>query len=293
MGFITGGKWTTYREMAEDVVDRVIELNGLSDKAGPCKTDERPLRGGVGYSKNLPIQLIQEFGVSEDTAKHLARTYGVNAFDVCRGTKPTGKSWPRFGNLLVEGYPYLECEISWACENEMVMTVKDMLTVRTRLAFLNSEAAKSVAPRVAQIMGKTLKWSKKEEKKQLEDAMEYLSQFGGPIAATDDVKLSLATVTDIKEIFQAFDQDNNGYIDLTEMKLLANKLGFSFSDEEAKKTFDAIDLDGDGRVTEEEFTIWWNTAGPDDEFRAAFGNQHKLSSEKLGSGSESRGVMFG
>ena len=39
--FITGGKWTTYREMAEDVIDRVIDLNGLSDKAGPCKTAER------------------------------------------------------------------------------------------------------------------------------------------------------------------------------------------------------------------------------------------------------------
>ena len=254
----------------------------------------RPLRGGVGYTKNLPIQLIQEFGVSEDTAKHLARTYGVNAFDVCRGTKPTGKSWPRFGNLLVDGYPYLECEISWACENEMVMTVKDMLTIRTRLAFLNSEAAKVVAPRVAQIMGKTLKWSKNEEKKQLEDAMEYLSQFGGPIAATDDVKLSLATVSDIKDIFEAFDQDNNGYIDLMEMKLLAKKLGFEFTEEQAKKTFDKIDLDGDGRVTEEEFTIWWNTAGPDDKFRAAFGKKYHLSSEKLGSGgSDSRGVMFG
>ena len=57
--FITGGKWTTYREMAEDVVDRVIKAKGLEKKAGPCVTDKKPLRGGVGYDRNVPIQLIQ------------------------------------------------------------------------------------------------------------------------------------------------------------------------------------------------------------------------------------------
>jgi len=292
--FITGGKWTTYREMAEDVINRVIKLNGLSDKAGPCKTDERPLRGGVGYTKNNSVRLIQEFGVSEATAKHLSRTYGVNAIDVCRSAKPTGKSWPRFGNLLIEGFPYLECEIDWVCKNEMVVSVKDMLTIRTRLAFLNSEAAKNAAPRVSQIMGKTLNWSRKEEKKQLEDALAYLSEFGGPVPSPEIVKLSLATITDIKEIFQTFDNDKSGYIDFAEMMLMADKLGFPLTKEEGVKTFQKIDLDGDGRLTEEEFAHWWNEAGPDDKLRKQLGMQFRLSSDKLASGgSDSRGVMFG
>jgi len=66
--FITGGKWTTYRHMAEDVVDRVVKLHGFD--AGPCVTGKKPLRGGTGYTRNVPIQLVQEFGVSENTAVH-------------------------------------------------------------------------------------------------------------------------------------------------------------------------------------------------------------------------------
>merc|ERR1712216_828899 len=104
-------------EMAEDVLDKVIERKGL--KAGPCLTDKRPLRGGVGYTKNVPIQLVQEFGVSEETAKHLATSYGMNAFDVCKMAKPSGKAWPKFGNVLAEGHPHLECEIEYQCKNEM------------------------------------------------------------------------------------------------------------------------------------------------------------------------------
>jgi len=237
--------------------------------------------------------LIQDFGVSEDTAKHLSRAYGVNAFEVCRNAKPTGKTWPRFGNLLIEGYPFLECEVAWICENEMVVTVKDMLTIRTRLAFLNSEAAKSVAPKVAHLMAKTLKWSKKEEKQQLDDAMAYLSEFGGPFPAVENVKLSLTTLTDIREIFQTFDHDKNGYIDFVEMMLMAEKLGFPMTKEEGEKTFKIIDLDGDGRLTEDEFTHWWNSAGPDDKLRQDLGKQFNLTTDKLGSGSDSRGVMFG
>eukprot|EP00957_Ditylum_brightwellii_P104338 7947395-Ditylum_brightwellii.AAC.1 len=152
-------------------------MKGL--KAGPCVTDTMPLRGGVGYSRNIPVQLVQDFGVSEETAKHLARTYGVNAFEVCKLTKPSGKKWPRFGNVLIEGYPYLECEIEYCCKNEMVVTVKDMLTLRTRLAYLNSAAALEAAPKVADLMGKSLGWSKAETKRQLDEALAALTEFGG------------------------------------------------------------------------------------------------------------------
>lgn len=127
--FITGGKWTTYREMAEDVIDRVVQLYNLPT-THPSTTAQRPLYGGVGYKRNLPITLVQEFGVSEATAKHLARTYGTHAIQVCRMAEPTSKRWPRFGTPLVDGFPYLECEIAWMCRYEMATTVKDVLTLR-------------------------------------------------------------------------------------------------------------------------------------------------------------------
>lgn len=290
--FITGGKWTTYREMAEDVLNRVIKMKGL--EAGPCVTDTMPLRGGVGYTRNIPVQLIQEFGVSEETAKHLARTYGVNAFDVCKLTKPSGKKWPRFGNVLIEGYPYLECEIEFACKNEMVVTVKDMLTVRTRLAFLNSDAALSVAPKVADLMGKTLGWSKSETKRQLDEALVYISEFGGPIPKKEGTKLSAATVTDLRALFEQFDIDKNGFIDYQEMKTMAKELGSPFeSEEEAQQTFKRMDVDKNGRVYEERFVQWWNETGPDDKLRKELGDQFKFSADKLQDGAGSRGVAFG
>mmetsp|Transcript_9046 Transcript_9046/g.12527 ORF Transcript_9046/g.12527 Transcript_9046/m.12527 type:complete len:756 (-) Transcript_9046:425-2692(-) len=292
--FITGGKWTTYREMAEDVLDRVIKMKGLSEKAGPCATEERPLRGGVGYTRNLSIRLVQEFGVSEETAKHLASTYGMNAFDVCKMTKPSGKRWPRFGNLLIEGYPYLECEVEYACKYEMTCTVTDMLTLRTRLAYLNSSAAIEVAPKVAELMAKSLGWSKAEKNRQLAEAVEALSEFGGPIPQKEGSKLSAATITDIRSLFHVFDQDQNGFIDFEEMKLMAKELGSPFeSEKEALKTFKRMDVDNTGRIYEERFVEWWHDTGRDDKLRKDLGESFKFSADKLKRGTKSRGAMFG
>jgi len=208
--FITGGKWTTYREMAEDVITKVIKLHNLkpstTNKGTTTTTENRPLRGGVGYTRNLPITLVQEFGISEDSANHLCRTYGMNALDVCRMVKPTTttasksiskwkliqkwnstkeqqSSWSPsiHGKVLVTGFPYLECEIPYICRNEMVCSVKDVLTLRTRLAYLNKEAALYAAPKIADLMSKELGWSKIETKKQLEEALEELSKFGGSV----------------------------------------------------------------------------------------------------------------
>jgi len=63
----------------------------------------------------------------------------------------------------------------------MVCSVKDVLTLRTRLAYLNKEAALYAAPKIADLMSKELGWSKTETKKQLEEALEELSKFGGSI----------------------------------------------------------------------------------------------------------------
>jgi glycerol-3-phosphate dehydrogenase len=289
--FITGGKWTTYREMAEDVLDKVIERKGL--KAGPCLTDKRPLRGGVGYTKNVPIQLVQEFGVSEETAKHLATSYGMNAFDVCKMAKPSGKAWPKFGNVLAEGHPHLECEIEYQCKNEMATSVYDMLTTRMRLAFVNREAAMAVAPRVADLMAQALGWSNKEKKRQLASALEGLAVFGGPIPQKMGSELSATTITDLRSLFAKFDTDGNGTMDIKEMMQMAEALGFPFkSSDEASATFRHMDKDGNGRITENEFVRWWHEE-KDDDLRKKLGDQFKFSVEKLGDGSGSRGVLFG
>lgn len=274
--FVTGGKWTTYRVMAEDTIDRVVKLHGLAEKAGPCVTHEMPLRGGIGYNRNIPIMLVQEFGVSEETAKHLARNYGMNAFDVCRMTEPTGKAWPRFGHLLLEGYPYLECEIDYACKNEMVCTVSDMLTLRMRLAYLNKDAAMAIAPKVADLMAKSMKWSRRERDQQLREAEELIATFGGPYPN----KKELGTVNDLHDLFKTIDVSGNGYIDLEELKGMVKMLGFPFKDnDEALQAFKKIDANANGKITYDEFVQWWNDR-KHDKLRAQLGEQFLISRNK-------------
>mmetsp|Transcript_11936 Transcript_11936/g.14824 ORF Transcript_11936/g.14824 Transcript_11936/m.14824 type:complete len:748 (-) Transcript_11936:930-3173(-) len=288
--FITGGKWTTYREMAEDVVDKVILSSGLEAKAGPCVTDKLPLRGGVGYNRNIPIQLVQEFGVSYEIAQHLARTYGMYAFEVCQMAKPTGKNWPKCGQVLIEGYPYLDCEVEFACKHEMVCTVKDMITLRMRLAFLDSSAADAAIPKVADLMAGALGWTGREKNKQIKEAKDLIATFGGPVPNN-----VMNSVHNVRDLFQSFDVDKSGFIDFGELKLCMKFLGFPFlSDEDALEAFKEIDTNSDGKICVEDFIKWWNHP-KNEELRLKVDLQDKygFSTDKLGKGAENSGAAFG
>lgn len=286
--FITGGKWTTYREMAEDVIDTVISKHQLENKARPCVTENIILRGGIGYHRNVPIQLVQEFGLTQESAEHLARSYGVHAFEVCRMARPfSTSSRSQFGNLLLEGFPYLECEIDYACKYEMACTVTDFLTLRTRLAYLDSEAATIVAPRVANLMGKALGWTEDEKKKQLEKALKICSAFGGPVPSN-----FLLNVHNVSDLFKAFDVNKTGFIDLNEFELCVKFLGFHFKSEgDIKKEFNIIDSDRNDKISEEEFIKWWNKEKKS-EFRMSL-DRYRITEEKLGKGAENSGAAFG
>jgi len=288
--FITGGKWVTYREMAEDVIDRVIDLHKLNH-AGPCVTDKIPLRGGEGYNRNVPIQLVQKYGVSEATAKHLACAYGMHAFEVCELAEPTTKTWPRFGNLLLEGFPYLECEIAYVCRNEMVCTLTDMLTLRTRLAYLNKDAALAIAPKMADLMAKEMNWSRSEKKRQLEEAMSVLKTFGGPFPSKEGMEQKFKSVNDVRALFKSMDHSGNGYIDFIEFKGVLDALGLPFAnDKAAMNAFRNIDTDKNGKILEDDFIAWWENASRLDSLKSNLSQKFKLSAEKLRKDS---GVGFG
>ena len=264
--------------MAEDVVDRVVESQGLD--AGPCVTEKIPLRGGVGYTRGLPVQLVQRHGVTTDVAEHLARTYGVHAGDVLKDA--------RGGRLLLPGYPYLEEEVAYACDQEMASSLSDMLTLRTRLAFLDSEAAERVAPKVADLMGKALKWSKKRKKEELRSALEVIGSFGGPVPKSQKDE-SFQTIEDL---FRSFAVNEAGLIGYDELKLVVKHWGAPFkSEEEALAAFKSIDKKGDGKIDLDEFLAWWGRLKRRE--TRTLSDIYRISNDKLGSGSDSRGAAFG
>ncbi len=71
----------------------------------------------------------------------------------------SGKRWPLVGKRLVDEFPYIEAEVKYAVK-EYARTVVDVLARRTRLAFLDVQAAEEAIPRIAEILSKELKWSK-------------------------------------------------------------------------------------------------------------------------------------
>ncbi|MDR3750798.1 MAG: glycerol-3-phosphate dehydrogenase/oxidase [Terracidiphilus sp.] len=130
---ITGGKWTTYRHMAEDTVDHAITLGKLPDVE--CTT------------KNLRIH-----GYVEDSAKlGSLEVYGSDAAAIRALAKD-----PALAERLHPALPYIAAEVVWAAREEMARTVEDVLARHTRALFLHAEAAIAMAEPVARLLAAEL-----------------------------------------------------------------------------------------------------------------------------------------
>ncbi|ETN73544.1 FAD dependent oxidoreductase [Necator americanus] len=177
---IAGGKWTTYRHMAEEAVDACIRAHHLRPTNG-CVTAGLFLEGGHEYDPLMYIRLVQDYGLDVDVAEHLAQTYGDRAQAVTRLCKMTGKRWPVIGNRLHQEFPYLDVEVRYAVR-EYACTAVDVIARRMRLAFLSTYAAHEVLPEVVRIMGEELGWSETEQKAQLERARRFIDLEMGQLA---------------------------------------------------------------------------------------------------------------
>jgi glycerol-3-phosphate dehydrogenase len=131
---IAGGKWTTYRNMAEDCVNQAATLARLPEK--PCVTKDLNIHG---FHRNA-----EKFGS--------LRMYGSDALAI----QDLIHSDPVRGEPLHAALPYCGAEVIWAARSEMARTVEDVLARRTRALFLNARVAIEMAPRVAELMGKEL-----------------------------------------------------------------------------------------------------------------------------------------
>ncbi|KAF8965939.1 FAD dependent oxidoreductase-domain-containing protein [Flammula alnicola] len=176
---IAGGKWTTYRAMAEETIDKAVETFKLQGRVkSGCVTDTLRLVGSDGWSRNMFIGLIQTYGLETDVARHLSENYGDRAWTVCSLAEPTGESWPLYGKRLAHQYPFIDAEVRYAVRHEYAQTAIDVLARRTRLSFLNARAALDALPRVVDIMADELGWSYAERQRQITNAVAFLGSMG-------------------------------------------------------------------------------------------------------------------
>ena len=159
---VAGGKWTTYRSMAVHAVNRAVEAADLAPERA-SQTRHTPLAGGDGYQAD-PGRLQRDYGLAEDTAHHLDRAFGTGADRIAKlaDSGLRGRLAPR--------HPYLEAEVVHAARHEAACTVDDIVSRRTRLAFLDSDAALASVPRVATLLARELGWSEAEEREQVRTA---------------------------------------------------------------------------------------------------------------------------
>jgi len=131
---IVGGKWTTYRKMGEDVIDKATIMGGLDERKSV--SEHMPIHG---YVKNF------------NPTDHL-HYYGSEAAGI-RELIYHNKS---LGGKIIENFSYVKAEVIWAVRHEMARTVEDFLSRRIRILLLDARASKNAAPIVAQLMAREL-----------------------------------------------------------------------------------------------------------------------------------------
>ena len=152
---VCGGKWTTYRHMAEDCVDQAATLAQLPEK--PCVTHHLNIHGFHSAAK--------QFGP--------LAVYGSDAYEIRKLVDADAG----LGERLHPALPYVKAEVVWAARHEMARTVEDILARRTRALFLNARAALGMAPAVADLMASELRWDHSTWTRQLAAFRDVASNY--------------------------------------------------------------------------------------------------------------------
>lgn len=146
---ITGGKWTTYRKIAQDIIDKAIATRKLPAKE--CKTEHISIHGNLKTN-------------TKDRENHLY-IYGTDIPKIIA----LQKEIPELAEKLHPKYDYTLAEVVWAVRHEMARTIDDVLARRVRLLFLDSRAAIDSAEKVADIIAKELGHDENWKQKQIHE----------------------------------------------------------------------------------------------------------------------------
>lgn len=229
---IAGGKWTTYRAMAEHTIDAAIKACDLKPQRAECLTDNLQIEGSHGWTPTMYIRLVQDFGLDCEVAQHLAQSYGDRAYPVAKLAALTGKRWPIIGKRIHPEFPYIDAEIRYGVR-EYACTAIDMIARRLRLAFLNVQAAQEALPIVCDIMAEELKWSKDEKERQMKMATDFLNnEMGGAVnRTTKDIasfNLSPEEIKTYQKRFEVIDKEKKGYVSITDIRRALKVISVGF-----------------------------------------------------------------
>ncbi|EPY50435.1 glycerol-3-phosphate dehydrogenase Gut2 [Schizosaccharomyces cryophilus OY26] len=197
---ISGGKWTTYREMAEETVDRLVKDFDFGKTVKPCQTKQLILVGGEDYTKNYSAKLMHTYHIPLNLAKHLSHNYGtrsplilelyiqsdINKLPVVlagnRSFTPSKSDVTKNNELSYAAFdePFTVAELKYSLLYEFTRTPLDFLARRSRLAFLNAREALRAVDGVTTIMKEEFGWDNATAQRLREEAREYIIKMGLP-----------------------------------------------------------------------------------------------------------------
>lgn len=165
---ILGGKWTTYRYMAEQTIDALQRESVHSSTNGTSlssKTQQHPLAGAAGYTDEYWQSLVSDHALEETTAHHLSEKFGTDANAIIALIKEN----PDLRAPIVEGAAPIQAEILYNIRNEMACAVEDILARRIGVQFYSLAMAIAAAPVVASHLAKEQGWSRQQEVAAVDD----------------------------------------------------------------------------------------------------------------------------
>ncbi|KAH3674238.1 hypothetical protein WICMUC_003480 [Wickerhamomyces mucosus] len=180
---ISGGKWTTYREMAEETVDEVVKYHKF--QVNKSITKKLILAGGENFENTLAPRLQQKYQIPTQLAEHLSSNYGTRApliLEIYSKSKENqlpislASSNSEISYDIFE-HPFSIAELKYSIDYEYTRNPIDFLCRRTRLAFLDSKNAIKSIDGVVKILGDEFNWDEDKRKEETIKTLEFLKTF--------------------------------------------------------------------------------------------------------------------
>ena len=168
---ILGGKWTTYRAMAEDGINHVQRALGRPVIA--ALTRDLPLAGAQDFHEDYWRTLVSQYNLSEGIAKHLSHEFGTDAVEVIERVRAeVGLLEP-----ISPGSDIMVGEVLYCIREEMAQSIEDVLARRTGAQVHSWENAIAAAPRVGELLGRELGWDKETTNTAIGDYIDNLRRL--------------------------------------------------------------------------------------------------------------------